>query len=174
VRVGVGSDGGILMETPQDVSRLRLLFTTTYAAQCFAWMSFLVYLALIGPPALAVMVAFPIEISCLTSYFLQLSMFLAHNPWITYGLILWTSLTGAILLPRLLRLFPENGFKGSSNQFMAYAAILNTSFSLCLALLLMVVGTEALLGPIDCILEISFGSRLEFIQIILSNHCQLG
>ena len=106
--------------------------------------------------------------------FLTIIHVFAHNPWVTYGLILWTSLTGAILLPRLLRLFPENGFKSSANHFMAYAAILNTSFSLCLALLLMVVGTEALLGPIDCILEISFGSRLEFIQIVLSNHCQLG
>ncbi len=162
------------METPHELSRLRLLFTTTYAAQCLAWISFIAYLTIIGPPALAVMIAFPVEISCLTNYFLQLSIFLTQNMWITYGLILWTGLTGAILFPRQLRLFSKDGFRSSTHRFIAYSAILSTSFSLCLALSLMVGGTEALMAPIDHILELSFGSRLEFLKVVIAHFCKAG
>ena len=162
------------METPQDVSRLRLLFTTSYIVQCFTWIGFLVYLTIIGPPALAVMIAFPLEISCVSSYFLRLSIFLSNNSWVTYGLIGWTSLTSAILLPKLLRLFTIDAFNNSSKRFMAYASILNTCFSLCLAMFLMVVGSEALLGPIDCILELVFGSRLDFLELVLRYHFKVG
>ena len=161
------------METPQEVSRLRVLFTITYAFQCLAWIGFLGYLTIIGPPALAVMITFPVEISYLSSYFLQLSMFLTNNAWVTYGLIVWTSITSAILYPRLLEFFPANGFDRSSQRIMSYATILNACFSLCLAMLLMVIGTEALLGPIDCILEANFGSRIEFLEVIVSHHCTL-
>ena len=162
------------METPQDVSRLRLLFTATYIAQCLTWIGFLVYLTIIGPPALAVMIAFPLEISCVSSYFLQLSIFLSSNLWITYGLIGWTSLTSTILLPKLLRLFTIGAFSNSSKRFMAYTSILNSCFSLCLAMFLIVVGSEALLGPIDCILELTFGSRLDFLELVLRYHFKVG
>ena len=158
------------METPHDISRLKLLFTTTYIAQCFTWMSFLVYLAFIGPPTLAVMLVFPVEISWLTKYFLQLSIFLNDHSWITCGLIVWTSSTSALLLPKLLNLFTADKFSKPPQRFMAYASILNTCFSLCLGMFLIVVGSEALFGPIDCILEATFGSRLDFLHTVLSHH----
>ncbi len=159
------------METPQEISRLRLLFTVIYAAQCVAWIFFVGYLTVVGPAALAVMVAFPVEISCITKYFLQLSLFLTHNPWITYGLILWTGITGAFLYPRVLKLFPVTGFDKPNKRLTAYTAVLHAGFSLCLVMLLTVIGTEALLGPIDCILEASFGSRLEFLEAVALHNC---
>ncbi len=162
---------GILMETPQETSRLRLLFTFTYAIQCLAWISFVVYLTVVGPAALAVMVAFPVEISSITQYFLQLSVFLTNNPWITYGLVLWTGITGTFIYPRVAELFPANGFDSSAGRFSAYSAVLQTCFSLCLVMILTVIGTEALLGPIDAILEASFGSRLEFLEAFAFHNC---
>lgn len=142
---------------------LRLLFTVSYLTQCLSWMFFVGYLTMIGPPTLAVIAVFPTELTFVSQYFLYLSLFISHNSWVAMGLIVWTGISGAILYPKLLQLYPSDGFENAKQRHAAYAGVLHSLFALSLAAILFVIATEALLGPIDATLDRVFGSRCDFL-----------
>lgn len=154
--------GGSMIAKHESLN-LRLLFTASYLTQCLAWMFFIGYLTMIGPPTLAVVAVFPTELAFVSQYFLYLSLFLSHNSWIAMGLTIWTGVSGALLYPKLLKLTPVDGFENSKQRYAAYAAVLHSCFALSLVAILFVIATEALLGPIDTTLERVFGSRYDFL-----------
>lgn len=146
-----------------ETEKLRLVFTFSYLTQCLSWIFLVGYLTLIGPPALAVIAIFPTELSFTSQYFLYLSIFIASNSWVAAGLILWTGFSGAYLYPRLLALFPVEGFESAKQRFEAYASTLHSLFALFLAFFVLTLATESLLGPIDPTVDALFGSRFEFL-----------